>query len=226
MIGTRVRRGLAVAVVAGMAATGALAAANELTPAQTLLFDTDQLKNLPQASIVRYRFHKDGALEPGFDDAAELTVGALGPDGRRDLDVRFLTPPRGLDFEPFKQFRGNPLVMLFLERDVREMKRLTGGSDLYFRNRIRHALARPDTEVRPVTVDWQGNKVPATEVVIHPYVADELIERYRKFEHKEYRIIVSEAVPGMLYAARAMTPAADGGPPLTDDRMILEGAAP
>lgn len=218
---------MAVAVVAGMTATGALGAepGYELTKAQTLLFDSDQLKGLPAEATLRYRFHKEGALEPGFDDAVEMKVGNAGPDGRRDVDVHFLSPPNAMELEPFQQFRGNPLVMVFLERDVREMKRLTGGSDLYFRNRIRHALARPDTEVKPVTVEWRGNRVPGTEVVIHPFVADELIDRYRKFEHKEYRITLSEAVPGMLYAARAVTPGTDGGPPLLEERMTVEDAA-
>lgn len=215
-----------VAFLAGVVATGAQAANFDLTPAQTLLFDTDQLKDVPAAATVRYRFHKEGKLEAGFDDSVEMTVSGVAADGRRDVDVRFLSPPRDIAFGPFHQFRGNPLVMLFLERDVREMKRLTGGSDLYFRNRIRHALARPDTRAVPVTVEWRGRPVPATEVVIQPYVADDLIDRYRQFEHKEYRIIVSDAVPGMLYAARAVTPAADGGPPLMDERMTAEELAP
>lgn len=227
-IGTRVRRGVAVAVFAAAALAAGAAAGEEyeLTAAQKLLFDSDQLKDLPASATVRYRFHKSGALEPGFDDAVEMTVNGLEPDGRRDLSFHFLTAPRAIDFEPMRQFRGNPLVMLFLERDVREMKRLTGGSDLYFRNRIRHALARPDTQVAPTTIEWRGRTVPATEVIIHPFVADALIDRYRQFEQKEYRITLSDAVPGMLYAARAVTPGPEGGPPLMDERMILEGAAP
>lgn len=143
----------------GTAAAAAPGAPFELNTVQTLLFDSDQLKNLPTRTTVRYRFLKSGALEPGFDDTVEMTVTGVEPDGRRDLSVRFLSPPRGIDVAPFRQFQGNPLMMLFLERDVREMKRLTGGSDLYFRNRIRDAFARPDVEATPTTVARQGGMV-------------------------------------------------------------------
>ena len=37
---------------------------------------------------------------------------------------------------------GNPVLLYFLERDIREMERLTGGKSGYFRKAIRLALAR------------------------------------------------------------------------------------
>lgn len=215
----RLGTALAAALVATfMGAPGA--AAFELTRAQALLFSSNHLQDLAGDTTLRYRFEKAGSLEAGFTDSVEMTVTAVADDGRKDLRFRFLTGDHEIAFEPVQKFNGNPLIMLFLERDAREMKRLTGGSELYFRNRLRNAFAASAAEVTPTTVTWQGRSVPATEVVVRPYVAVELIERFPQFEHKEYHFILADAVPGALYAASAVTPGADG--PLTADSMVLD----
>ncbi|WP_051340834.1 hypothetical protein [Azospirillum halopraeferens] len=214
----RLGTGLATALLA-VVMTASGAAAFELTKAQALLFDTNHLRDVAGDTTLRYRFEKAGALEAGFTDSVEMTVTAVDPDGRKDLEFRFLTGERAVPFDAMHKFRGNPLIMLFLERDAREMKRLTGGSELYFRNRLRNAFAAAAAEVKPATVTWQDRSVPATEVVVRPFVAVELIERFPRFEHKEYHFILADAVPGGLYAVHAFTPGADG--PLTDESMVL-----
>ncbi|MGQ9366483.1 hypothetical protein [Azospirillum sp. ST 5-10] len=215
------RTGLAAALAAVLLAAPVAVpvAAFELTRAQALLFDTNHLRDLNDGTTLRYRFDKAGTMEPGFTDTVEMTVTAVAADGRKDLSFHFLTGDRAIAFEPMAKFNGNPLIMLFLERDAREMKRLTGGSELYFRNRLRNAFAASTAEVTATTVSWKGREVPATEVVVHPYVAVELIERFPAFEHKEYRFVLSEAVPGSLYAVRTVTPGPDG--PVLDETMTL-----
>ena len=54
--------------------------------------------------------------------------------------------------------QGNPVLLGFLERDISEMKRMTGGSTSYFRKRIRIALAEA-ASVEPVTVSYGGRQV-------------------------------------------------------------------
>lgn len=212
----------AAAVAVGLA--GSPAVAFELTEAQKLLFDTDHLRSAPDGATLDYRFRRTGTLEPGFEDRVELTVTRADGEGRHDASVRFLTGSNAVSFEPLNGFRGNPLIMLFLERDVREMKRLTGGSDLYFRNRIRYAFAADSTTVTPAQVPWDGRQVDATEVTIHPYVKDALIDRFQAFERKEYRFVLSDAVPGGLYSITAATPAAvAGAEPVQVDSMALTG---
>lgn len=222
MIG-RLRALLPAALLFGLAAGSA--AAFELTPAQTLLFDTGHMAGAPADTTLTYTFTKSGTREPGFTDRIEMTVTAGGDDAHRDASFQFLTGDNAIGFEPMKGFRGNPLIMLFLERDVREMKRLTGGSDLYFRNRIRYAFAADTTALSATTVTWEGRTVPATEVVIHPYVKDELIDRYRAFEQKEYRFVLSDAVPGAVYSITAETPGDGGAEAALRETMTLRGFA-
>ena len=45
-----------------------------------------------------------------------------------------------MPFPPMIGFRGNPVLMFFLEHDVEEMQRVDGGAASYFRTRIRQAF--------------------------------------------------------------------------------------
>ena len=62
---------------------------------------------------------------------------------------------------------GNPVILSFLERDVREMERRTGGKANYFRKRVRLALAE-NAQVETITVDLQGRPVEAVRISIRP----------------------------------------------------------
>ena len=115
------------------------------------------------------------------------------------------------------------MILYFLEYDIREMKRLTKGSQNYFRKRIRMAVFQGAT-LKPVQLRYQGREVAGQEITIAPYVDDPNRFRYDKLAVKEYRFMLSKAVPGGVYGIR--TQIGSGKASLITEEMLIEGAEP
>lgn len=193
----------------------------ELTQAQKLLFDTPHLSNLLAGDTVSYNYAKSGTLEPVFEDKVELLINAVLADQRRSLEASFLSGERRIPFASSSGFHGNPLIMLFLERDAREMSRLTGGSAAYFRNRIRHALAKPDVVTESVRVPFAGEALSGTRVELVPFGEDPLLDRYAALADKRYTFIVSAQMPGGIYRLESEAPPASGGEPVIRETLLF-----
>lgn len=180
-----------------------------ISAAETALFMSDHMKSVPAPSTLHYAVRKSGTLEQGFSDSAEVAIDAASAGGGRRVGARYLSGSQRLELPALDFARGNPVLLHFLERDIREMERLTGGKAAYFRKRIRIALADA-ARLRPLTLSYQGREVPATEITIRPYADDPNRERFPKFIAKYYVFVLSEAVPGTLYRAEAVIPDAAG----------------
>ena len=112
-------------------ATPAAGAQDTVSAAEKLLFQTDHLKNVAPPATLSYAFRKAGSEETGFDDTVELRVRAL--NGAKQVSVTFLSAERRTACPEVTRAEGNPVLLCFLERDIREMQRLTGGKSGYFR---------------------------------------------------------------------------------------------
>jgi hypothetical protein len=206
-----------------LAATGALALAvaagaagavepSQYSEAERMLFAQDHLRSLGNAAHLEYAFRKSGRMEPEATDRATVSVGAPTAEEGRSVKVVFLSVGRRLDLPAVQDAKGNPIILYFLEHDVREMKRLTGGSVYYFRKRIRMALAEA-AQVRPVSATVGGRKVAATQIRIAPYRDDPMRARYERFAEKTYVLTLSEQVPGGVVELRSeLLAPEDGGP--------------
>jgi len=203
----------------GLAASGA-GAQDPVSAAETLLFQTDHLKNVAPPATLSYAFRKTGSAEAGFDDAVELRVRGRG--GAKRVSVEFFTAERRIAFPEVSGAEGNPVLLCFLERDIREMERLTGGKSGYFRRAIRLALARSAT-VAPTRLSFAGRQLAAREITVTPYAEDPLKDRFGKYAAKTYVFTLSAAVPGGVYSMRAFVPppadAANDAPPLIEERL-------
>lgn len=189
------------------------AAAQPVSEAETLLFQTNHLANVHAPATLRYTFHKEGGAEPGFDDQVSLTLA----DGQPAATLQFLTGPRQYTAPTVDAPEGNPVLLGFLEHDIAEMQRLTGGSSSYFRKRIRLALAE-SAQVHPYHFTFDGKGIDGREIVITPYLHDPLHARFEPYVSKRYTFIVSPEVPGGVYQVRA---AAGGRPALMDETLTL-----
>ena len=137
------------ALIVAMLASAGLSAQDQISAAEKLLFQTEHLKNVAAPATLRYEFRRSGSAESSFDDAVEIRVRTA--DGVKRVSVVFFTNTRKVDFPEVDRPEGNPVLLYVLERDVREMERLTRGKSGYFRKAIRLALARwwsEDGEVR------------------------------------------------------------------------------
>lgn len=219
---TRALRRVVLVTVVVCAAPGAWAA-EDYSEAERALFMSNQIGSLKPPTTLRYSYRKGGTLEPGFDDKVEVSLTAQADGSCCAAAARFLTGERRLSLPDVEAAQGNPVILYFLERDVREMNRLTKGQAAYFRKRIRMAVYRGAT-VKPVTLSWQGREVPGREITISPYLDDPLRGRFEQFAGKQYVFTLSDAVPGGVYAMRARV-AGSGAEPLLEEELQVDGAA-
>ena len=188
-----------------------------------LLFETDHLRKITKPAALHYSFVKAGLMEEGFTDSVEISIDKIHSNGTKSVSTNYLSGKNHINFPPVPETEkgGNPVVLYFLERDIREMKRLTGGGMMYFRKRIRTTLA-DNAEVRPVAFVFDGREVNGKEIKIVPYVNDQLKERFGKHVGKYYVFTFSDDVPGQVYQVRCVTPdPAAGKQPLIEETLTF-----
>ena len=200
MSSRRILRRMAFAGACTLAAQ--MAAAQEISAAEALLFQARHLQNIHEPMALTYTYKKDASAESSFDDEVHLDVNQIKPDGGASVSMRFLSGSRKMDIPNIGDAQGNPALLGFLERDIVEMKRLTGGSSNYFRKRIRLALAEA-AQMRQVNFSYEGKQVAGQEVSIQPYLNDPMRERFEKYLNKRYVFILSSQVPGGIYQVRS-----------------------
>jgi hypothetical protein len=177
------------------------AVAQPVSPAENLLFLTNHMQNVREPVSLIYSFKKEGGAESGFEDEVHVDVTKINPDKSVGVSMRFLSGGRTLDLPQVGNASGNPALLGFLERDITEMKRLTGGSVNYFRKRIRLALAEAK-KLHPIRFNYAGKQRDGQEVRIQPYLDDPLRDRLTKYVDKSYVFVISTEVPGGLYQIR------------------------
>lgn len=199
--------------------------AEDYSSAQLALFDTPHLANIDKPTTLHYAYRHQGTLESAFSDIVEMTITAIAPDGRKNVRFNYLSDKHHHDFPPVEGFRGNPIIMMFLEHDVSTLSQQTGGSSLYFRNRIRDALIdRATTEA--TTVGFEGRDIAATRIVMQPFLQDPLRARFEKFAEKTYEFVLAPEVPGGVYSLRVLTPGAVPAQPLEENLLQFQNAVP
>nr|WP_314547477.1 hypothetical protein [uncultured Massilia sp.] len=206
------------------------AGSGAVSPAETLLFETDHLAHVALPAVLVYTFRKTSNVEPGFSDevrldlaagkgAGESDTGAKDAKGKRKMraTLHFLSGAHAHEVPALEEAHGNPVLLGFLERDIAEMSRLTGGSAAYFRKRIRMALAE-HARVEVQSITWQGKSLPARMVRIQPYLDDPMHARFERYVHKTYTFVFSERVPGELFQLRSSLGDWDMAPDMVQDK--------
>lgn len=210
-----------VAVPASDSARGA--EEGELSEAQVLLFRMPHLDGIEDAASITYEYRREADGEEGFVDTVAMDIAGIEPDGSKDVAVKFLTGPRAKGFGEFPGFRGNPVIMVFLEDDVQRMAEKFDGGRIYLRNRIRNAFHDQATAV-PVSFSLDGRMVDGKQVTVAPFVGDRYAERLGAYERKVYEFIVSSDVPGGIYRIHSYVPSESlAGKPLIEDTLTYRG---
>lgn len=198
-------------------------AADDFSAAERALFMTDQLAGLKPPATLRYKFSKTGTLEPGFDDQVTLRLAVRADRQCCAANAEFLTGARRLSLPEVEAAEGNPVVLYFLERDIREMNRLTKGQAAYFRKRIRMAVYQ-GAQMRDLRVAYAGKTVAARQITVTPYLDDPLRGRFENLATKRYLFTLSDAVPGGVYAITAEVDGASADAPVLRETLLLDGA--
>jgi len=210
-----------IALAAILAAFALQAHADDYSPAQRAIFNTPHLANITEPVTLRYTYQHQGTLEQAFDDVVDVIITKVMPDGSRDVSFSFLSDKHHQDFPVVEGFHSNPVIMMFLEHDVAGLSSQTGGSALYFRNRIRDAFVDRATAEEP-TVPFGGKDVPATHVTLQPFLQDPMRERFEKFAEKTYEFYLAPDVPGGVYSIRVLTPGGSADKPLEENLLQFQ----
>jgi hypothetical protein len=188
-----------------------------ISQAETLLFMTPHLKALQPPSRLHYTFQKQGTLEKGFSDTVDVDITGE-PDGTRKSAVRFFSGQRQIKYEGVEHAEGNPVLLFYLEREIREMSRLTGGNQNHFRQRIRTALAEA-AQIEDVDIRFGGRTMRAQQITVSPYDTDPNRGRFERLATKQYVFTICETIPGAVYEMRGVVAAASGS---SKDEAVID----
>jgi hypothetical protein len=203
----------------------------EITGANKLLFGTDHLESITEPLQLVYDFKKSGTLGKTFDDEIVITIKKVLSSGRKNISFRFLTGKNKIRFPSANGVNTNFVFQAFLENDVREMKHQTGGSALFFRNRIRHALAG-NSQVVSTTFDFDGKTYEGKKIIVKPFSkksialfsgSEDMYSRFSKYGERTYVFVMSDQIPGSFFQISTVTPGDDENEPLTSEVMTFLG---
>lgn len=192
-----------VTLIGLLALSGVAQAFENLTAAQNLVYDTAHLSNTVAGQQISYRYRSQIATEEIIEDRVSLSIKKTHKDDKRDVALDFLSAERRMPFPDFTGFRGNPVIIAMLEHIAQSFGRETGGGVLYFRNRIRDALAKESTRFEPITASYNGNTIDATRVFFSPFAGDPYLAERPEYTGAILSITISDKVPGGVISVAA-----------------------
>lgn len=206
-------------------AVNASEAAQDYSDAEKMIFLREHLANVSPPQTLRYTFKKSGSLEEGFEDSVTVSLTSGENGDCCTAHSEFLSGDRKTMLPEVEGAKANPVILYFLEHDVRDMQRRTGGQPNHFRKRIRMAIYS-GASVHQTTLRFQGKDVPGYEVEITPYDDDPNRARFEQFADKRYLFMFSDAIPGGVYGMRTDMRDANNETALIVEEMYIEGSAP
>ncbi|MCB1917017.1 MAG: hypothetical protein KDG52_15040 [Rhodocyclaceae bacterium] len=203
----------------------AAAAGDDISAAEHAVFLDEHLRGLDDRHRLRYDFVLRENAVAVVEDTVTLDV-RHDADRGRVVNAEFLHGENQLSLPEVDHAEANPVVLYFLERDVREMRRRLGGMENYFRKRIRLALA-DDAGIEPVTFEYRGRRIQGSRVAVDPYRGDPNQHRFRGMDSKRYEFTLSEQVPGGIYRLRtSVEPPAGAEGPRIEEVLTLSDSEP
>ena len=169
----------------------------EMSSANIALFIDEHLKKINEPSRIYYKFIKESTREDNFKGNVVLNIVKIDDDKTKHITFRYLKGRNKVRFPPQVGAKGNPVFMLFFERDARDMQRLTGGNALFFRSRLRHSIAA--TDVEDIEFNFNGEKYSGKQVSFQPFLETELKNRVSRYKTKKFIVTMSENIPGFIY---------------------------
>ncbi len=173
------------------------------TDAQVMLFSRPHLANVTKPIGLHYKFSQAGTHEgtDEFTDSVIAQINKAYEDGSRDLSFKFLSGDREKNYPNLEGFRGNPMIMLFLEWDVGKMENTPGAirSQNYYRNKIRVGFWKY-SKVEDIEVAHDNKNYKGKRIIITPYGNNDSDRELASiFADKEYEFILVDEIPGEVY---------------------------
>lgn len=197
ILGRKVYFSVIRAALVGLIATGSTVHAfDRLTAAQELVYDRAHLSNTRAGQQIMYRYRSQKSDDDIVTDRVLLSINKTHDNDKRDVVLDFLSAERHMALPDFNGYRGNPVIIAMLEHIAQSFGRETGGGVLYFRNRIRDALAKESTGIEEIRVDYGATAIAATRVSFSPFIDDSYLAQKPEYTGARSSIILSEEVQG------------------------------
>jgi hypothetical protein len=204
----------------------ASSAGDPISQAEQLLFMHPHLATVHDARTLTYAYTEQAAGAASAPERATLAVRRRADGACCAVHGEYLAGAAAVHLPDLDDASANPIVLYFLEAEVRRLQRTTSGQAAHFRRQIRMALAT-DARVLAATVRWNGKDVPAHAVRVAPFLDDPYRSRFEREAKTEYEFLLSDGVPGGVAALSATLPDAGGSAkPLERRRLVLEDPQP
>lgn len=198
-------------------------AADTPSDAEQLLFNAPHLQGLRAPTQLVYRYDESEIGKTTREDEVRMDLQKDTGGGCCKVQGQFLTGANAMSLPEIDAARSNPVLLYFLEYEVRKLARSTGGTAAHFRRRIREAFV--NAKVSPAPTQWQGRTVLAKAVQIAPFEDDPFRNRFEDQAQTRYQFVLSDEVPGGFLLLSATLPAkTPGEAPQRVDRIALREA--
>jgi hypothetical protein len=220
----------AVAADAAAPATGRAAAPSdsadnaspEPSQAERLLFMQAHLTTIkPPLDLVYDIVHED-SNDPtqSYTDTVKIHLSGNTSGVCCDVAGEFLSGPRAMRLPDIGSATANPLLLYFLEYEVRRLERSSKGQAAHFRRRIRLALVDAAV-VKEIELDRAGQRVKAHEVTVRPFVNDPYRVRFEQEATRQYRFVIADDLTGQFAAIEVIQPGTGDKPRRSSTRITL-----
>ena len=193
----------------------------EMSSANIALFIDEHLKTISEPSRIYYKFSKESTREDSFNGNVVLNIVKIDDDKTKHITFRYLKGRNKVRFPPQIGAKGNPVFMLFFERDARDMQRLTGGNALFFRSRIRHSIAA--TDVEDIEFKFNGENYSGKQISFQPFLKTELKNRVSRYKTKKFVVTLSDDIPGYIYKIETFIKDLDDPDDMVKETLIFQG---
>ncbi|MEY8877390.1 MAG: hypothetical protein AB9M60_12835, partial [Leptothrix sp. (in: b-proteobacteria)] len=114
----------------------------------------------------------------------------------------------------------NPLLLYFLEFEVRRLQAASKGQAAHFRRRIRLALVDAAV-VKDIEIDRAGQRVKAHEITVSPFLTDPYRVRFEQEATRRYRFVIADDLPGQFAEIEVTQPGAGAKPRRSNMHITL-----
>ena len=197
-----------------------------ISAAERLLFTHPHLATVHAPRSLSYAYSVQTAAATRPPDRATLDLRPRADGTCCSVHGEYLAGEMAVHLPDFDDATANPILLYFLEGEVRLLQRTTNGQSAHFRRQIRMALAT-SARVADATVRWNGQDVPGHAVRVAPFLDDPYRARFEREAATEYLFLLSDEVPGGVAAMSATVPDAGAtNVPLERRRLVLEDPQP
>lgn len=216
------------AVGAGILAMGlvSVCVAGPVPTSTEVLFDAPHLSKVDAGSTLSYHLEQTVSdpklLGQPIKDDIDVAVARVSDDGKRDVKVKVFNGEYSRPEQAIAGLTGNPLLVIFLDRAVRNYSMISGGKTSYLKNRFKIELQK-NAKVEAKKVAYNGGEVDGYEISVTPFVRDPARHKMRGYEGSEYKFVVSQDVPGHFVELVAVLESPKEGAPRLEERITFTG---